>query len=72
MVSPLLVSVSAYQGVMTACRAALEMRAALPELGVEGRIGVNTGEVLTGTEERWIERRCLNAGARFGHGHTLR
>src|SRR6476620_6740333 len=35
-----------------ACRAAVEMRDALPELGVDGRIGVNTGEVLTGTEER--------------------
>src|SRR5213079_1910718 len=34
------------------CRAAVEMWEALPELGVAGRIGVNTGEVLTGTEER--------------------
>ena len=32
-----------------ACRAAMEMRAAFPELGVQGRIGVNTGEVVTGT-----------------------
>src|SRR5437588_10330599 len=37
---------------LRACRAAVEMRDALPELGVEGRIGVNTGEVLTGTEGR--------------------
>src|SRR6201981_892822 len=36
-----------------ACRAAVEMRNALPELGVEGRIGVNTGEVFAGTEERF-------------------
>ncbi len=33
---------------LRACRAAVEMRDALPELGVEGRIGVNTGEVLDG------------------------
>src|SRR6476659_4701366 len=37
---------------LRACRAALEMRDALPELGISGRIGVNTGEVLTGTAER--------------------
>jgi class 3 adenylate cyclase len=37
---------------LRACRAAVEMRDALPEVGVEGRIGVNTGEVLAGTEER--------------------
>src|SRR3989442_4161632 len=37
---------------LRACRAAVEMREALPELGLEGPIGVNTGEVLAGTEER--------------------
>jgi class 3 adenylate cyclase len=37
---------------LRACRAAAEMRAAFPELGLNGRIGVNTGEVVTGTEER--------------------
>src|SRR5216117_2353541 len=36
---------------LRAVRAAVEMRAALPELGVEGRIGVMTGDVVTGTEE---------------------
>jgi class 3 adenylate cyclase len=35
---------------LRALRAAIEMRDALPELGVEGRIGVTTGEVVTGTE----------------------
>src|SRR5215211_8424314 len=35
-----------------AVRAAAEMRDALPELEVQARIGVNTGEVVTGTEER--------------------
>ena len=28
------------------------MRDELPELGIGGRIGVNTGEVVTGTSER--------------------
>src|SRR4029079_17194394 len=37
---------------LRACRAAVEMRDAFPELGVQGRIGVNTREVVTGTEER--------------------
>ena len=31
---------------LRACRAAVEMREAFPELGVQGRIGVNTGEVV--------------------------
>ena len=37
---------------LRAVRAAVEMRDALPELGVQGRIGVMTSEVVTGTEER--------------------
>ena len=37
---------------LRAVRAAVEMRDAFPALGVEGRIGVTTGEVVTGTEER--------------------
>ena len=37
---------------LRALRAALEMRDAFPELGIQGRIGVTTGEVVTGTEER--------------------
>src|ERR687884_1514939 len=37
---------------LRAVRAAVEMRDALPELGIKARIGVNTGEVVTGTEER--------------------
>src|ERR1044071_8212699 len=35
---------------LRAVRAAAEMREALPELGLAGRIGVTTGEVVTGTE----------------------
>ena len=47
------------------CRAAVEMRDALPELGVEGRIGVNTGEVLAGTEERLATGDAVNVAARL-------
>jgi class 3 adenylate cyclase/tetratricopeptide (TPR) repeat protein len=50
---------------LRACRAAIEMRDALPELGVEGRIGVNTGEVLTGTEERLAAGDAVNVAARL-------
>jgi class 3 adenylate cyclase len=49
---------------LRACRAAVEMRNALPELGVEGRIGVNTGEVLTGTEARLATGDAVNLAAR--------
>src|SRR5437763_1647506 len=50
---------------LRACRAATEMRETLPELGVEGRIGVNTGEVLTGTEERLATGDAVNVAARL-------
>ena len=60
---------------LRACRAAVEMRAALPELGVEGRIGVNTGEVLAGTEERLATGDAVNIAARLeqaaGPGEVL-
>jgi len=50
---------------LRACRAAVEMRDALPELDLEGRIGVNTGEVLTGTEERLATGDAVNVAARL-------
>jgi class 3 adenylate cyclase len=50
---------------LRACRAAVEMRDALPELGVEGRIGVTTGEVVTGTEERLATGDAVNVAARL-------
>jgi class 3 adenylate cyclase len=50
---------------LRACRAAVEMRDAFPELSVEGRIGVNTGEVLTGTEERLATGDAVNVAARL-------
>jgi class 3 adenylate cyclase/tetratricopeptide (TPR) repeat protein len=50
---------------LRACRAAVEMRGALPELGIAGRIGVNTGEVVTGTSERLATGDAVNVAARF-------
>ena len=50
---------------LRACRAAVEMREALPELGVEGRIGITTGEVVTGTEERLATGDAVNVAARL-------
>jgi class 3 adenylate cyclase/tetratricopeptide (TPR) repeat protein len=50
---------------LRACRAAVEMRDALPELGIEGRIGVNTGEVVTGSAERLVTGDAVNVAARF-------
>ena len=41
------------------------MRDALPGLGLRGRIGVNTGEVVTGTAERLVTGDAVNVAARF-------
>ena len=50
---------------LRAVRAAAEMRAALPELGLQARIGVNSGEVVTGTEERLATGDAVNVAARL-------
>src|SRR5690348_5863719 len=50
---------------LRAVRAAAEMRDALPELGVQARIGVNTGEVVTGTDERLATGDPVNVAARL-------
>src|SRR5918911_1451850 len=50
---------------LRAVRAAAEMRESLPELGIDGRIGVNTGEVVTGTEERLATGDAVNVAARL-------
>src|SRR5215467_9876785 len=50
---------------LRACRAAVEMRDAFPDLGINGRIGVNTGEVVTGTEERLSTGDAVNVAARL-------
>jgi class 3 adenylate cyclase/tetratricopeptide (TPR) repeat protein len=50
---------------LRAVRAAAEMRDALPELGLDGRIGVMTGEVVTGTEERLATGDAVNVASRL-------
>jgi class 3 adenylate cyclase/tetratricopeptide (TPR) repeat protein len=46
-------------------RAAVHMQLALTELGIEGRIGVTSGEVVTGTEERLATGDAVNVAARL-------
>ena len=48
-----------------ALQAATAMQLAMPELGIEGRIGVCTGEVVTGTEERLATGDAVNVAARL-------
>jgi class 3 adenylate cyclase/tetratricopeptide (TPR) repeat protein len=50
---------------LRAVRAAAEMREALPELGVNARIGLTTGLVVTGTEERLATGDAVNVAARL-------
>jgi class 3 adenylate cyclase len=50
---------------LRACRAALEMRDALPELGIHGRVGLHTGKVVTGTAERLATGDAVNVAARL-------
>jgi class 3 adenylate cyclase len=50
---------------LRAVRSAIEMREALPELGLQGRIGVMTGEVVTGTDERLATGDAVNVAARL-------
>jgi class 3 adenylate cyclase len=48
-----------------ALRSAAEMRDALPQLGIEGRLGVATGEIVTGTRERLATGDAVNVAARL-------
>jgi class 3 adenylate cyclase len=50
---------------LRAVRAAADMREAFAGLGVSGRIGVMTGEVVTGTEERLATGDAVNVAARL-------
>jgi class 3 adenylate cyclase/tetratricopeptide (TPR) repeat protein len=50
---------------LRAVRTALEMRDALPGLGIEARIGVNTGQVVAGTSERLATGDAVNVAARL-------
>jgi class 3 adenylate cyclase/tetratricopeptide (TPR) repeat protein len=49
---------------LRAVRAAAEMRDALADLELEGRIGLMTGEVVTGTED-WLAGDAVNVAARL-------
>jgi class 3 adenylate cyclase/tetratricopeptide (TPR) repeat protein len=50
---------------LRACRSALEMRDALPELGVQARIGINTGEVVSGIQGSLATGDAVNVAARL-------
>jgi len=50
---------------MRAVRAAWEMRAAVPRLGLQARIGVNTGEVVAGEGETLVMGDAVNVAARL-------
>ncbi len=50
---------------LRAVRAAAEMLAAVDELGIRIRVGVNTGEVVTGTRERLATGDAVNVAARL-------
>src|ERR1700749_501674 len=50
---------------LRACRAAVEMRDALPVLGLECRIGVNTGEVVTAGDDVLASGDAINVAARL-------
>jgi class 3 adenylate cyclase/tetratricopeptide (TPR) repeat protein len=50
---------------LRAVLAAAEMRDAIPELGLRARIGLNTGTVVTGTEERLATGDTVNVAARL-------
>jgi len=50
---------------LRAVRSAVEMRDEFPDLGFQGRIGLATGEVVTGTEERLATGDALNVAARL-------
>jgi class 3 adenylate cyclase len=50
---------------LRAVRAASEMQAAIPELGLQARIGVTSGEVVTGTRERLATGDAVNVAARL-------
>jgi class 3 adenylate cyclase/tetratricopeptide (TPR) repeat protein len=50
---------------LRAVRAAWEMRAAIPDLGLAARIGVNTGEVVAGEGDTLVTGDAVNVAARL-------
>jgi class 3 adenylate cyclase/tetratricopeptide (TPR) repeat protein len=69
------VPVSHEDDALRALRAAVEMRDALPEVGVEGRIGVNSGEIVTSGFGTIVTGDAANVAARLeqaaGAGEVL-
>jgi len=50
---------------LRACRAAVEMREVVPDLGLQARIGIQTGGVVAGTVERLVTGDAVNVAARL-------
>jgi class 3 adenylate cyclase/tetratricopeptide (TPR) repeat protein len=59
------VPVSNEDDALRAVRAAWEMRTAVPQLGLQARIGVNTGEVVTGEGDTLVTGDAVNVAARL-------
>jgi class 3 adenylate cyclase/tetratricopeptide (TPR) repeat protein len=59
------VPVSHEDDALRAVRAAWEMRTAVPKLGLTARIGVNTGEVMTGEGDTLVTGDAVNVAARL-------
>ena len=59
------VPVSHEDDALRAVRAAWEMRAAVPTLGLQARIGVNTGEVVAGEGDTLVTGDAVNVAARL-------
>jgi class 3 adenylate cyclase/tetratricopeptide (TPR) repeat protein len=59
------VPISHEDDALRAVRAAWEMRAAVPTLGLTARIGVNTGEVVTGEGDTLVTGDAVNVAARL-------
>ena len=59
------VPVSHEDDALRAVRAAWEMRSAVPDLGLAARIGVNTGEVVTGEGDTLVTGDAVNVAARL-------
>jgi class 3 adenylate cyclase/tetratricopeptide (TPR) repeat protein len=55
---------------LRAVRAAWEMRTAVPALGLQARIGVNTGEVVTGEGDSLVTGDAVNVAARLEQAAT--
>src|SRR3954469_7189490 len=59
------VPISHEDDALRAVRAAWEMRAAVPALGLQARIGVNTGEVVAGEGDSLVTGDAVNVAARL-------